>query len=357
MINPPPRRTTPASGGCALLALLALLAAPLAGAIEPIPSQPGFSGFVLPTVGYLDLRSNSVAGNSFIEVSRDTIDSIFERPGSESDLYGALAGELRYTFEGGRTQLYIGTSLEDLLTLDLAQSFGVRHDVGSAGIVEAGVLYSGIPSEVWEDPYVEGEPRVETDRNVAGLRVRWDRIAGTGLEVDVAWRDIDIDTERSGEWLDLPEAERDLLRRDADRLTLGVQWRARPAPQVVLSPEVRYSSQDAEGAAKSFDAWTLQLSGAWLSQPLSIVGNLAWSTQNYDAVNPIYGRRQNSEGFLVNVTGLYRLPVASGRWAAVLAVSYGEETSDIDFHDAEVFAVTVGVQYRFGALARQAPGN
>jgi hypothetical protein len=46
----------------------------------------------------------------------------------------------------------------------------------------------------------------------------------------------------------------------------------------------------------------------------------------------------------------YRLPIESGRWQAVGSVLWGEGDSDVDFHDSEIFMISAGVMYRFGAL-------
>ena len=75
---------------------------------------------------------------------------------------------------------------------------GARKDLGSAGILQGGFLFSGIPTQVWEDPYAEGVRREETDRDSTGLRLQWDRVLGTAFEVTFSYRDIAIDTERSG---------------------------------------------------------------------------------------------------------------------------------------------------------------
>ncbi len=45
----------------------------------------------------------------------------------------------------------------------------------------------------------------------------------------------------------------------------------------------------------------------------------------------------------------YRLPAESGRWQAVGSVFWGEDDSDVDFHDAEITSVSLGLLYCFGA--------
>jgi len=45
----------------------------------------------------------------------------------------------------------------------------VRQQLPGESSVEISYLFAGIPTEVWEEPHVEGEDREETDRESRGL--------------------------------------------------------------------------------------------------------------------------------------------------------------------------------------------
>jgi len=95
-------------------------------------------------MGYTDVKSNTVAGNDLIDGGEETINSIFDKPGS-SDVTHALAGtEIRYTL-ANRNQIFLGGSLEDRLTLDFANQLGWRKQTAAAGIFQLGFLFSAIP--------------------------------------------------------------------------------------------------------------------------------------------------------------------------------------------------------------------
>ncbi len=317
-------------------------------AIDPIPAEGGWSGFVLPGVGYMDLKSNTVSGNSIIDVEHKTVDSIFDSPKSESDFHAVFSGEVKYTLGGRGTQFFLGSSIEDLVTLDFSQGLGMRQDIGGAGTLELAVLFTGLPAEIWEDPYVEGEPRNKTDRDSQGARFRWDRIFGSDFEAELVYRDVDVDTERSGEFLGLSQPDRDLLRRDADFMRLGLIWRRKLSDSTILSPEVRYLNNDADGDAESYDGYGLQVAWAYLGNPLTVVGTVGYTSKSYDQANPIYGRKRDSDTWALSGTVSYRLPTASQRWSVTGIATYADEDSDIDFHDNTVLSIIGGVQYRFG---------
>ena len=336
-----------------LLAMLTVGTAPAAMAIEPIPSTPGWRGFVVVGAGYIDLESNTVAGNNLIDIGQPTISSVTQRPSSDDTFHPVVTGEINYTFNGG-WQAFFGTSLEDAVTLDGVTQLGVRKDLGSAGILQGGFLFSGIPTQVWEDPYAEGVRREETDRDSTGLRLQWDRVLGSAFELTFSYRDISIDTERSGEGVTSVACDascQELLRRDGDQYSFDVSYlyRLGEGQRHLVRPMVRYTIDDREGEAISSDGYRLQLSYIFLGQGYTVASNLVYGGSSHDARNPIFGARTDADGIAVDTTLFYRLPIESGRWQAVGSVLWGESDSDVAFHDNEIFMVSLGVMYRFGA--------
>jgi hypothetical protein len=336
-----------------LLATLTFGTAPSALAIEPIPSTPGWRGFVVVGGGYADLKSNTVAGNNLIDIGQPTISSVSERPRSDDTFHPVVTGEINYTFGNG-WQAFFGTSLEDAVTLDGVTQLGARKDLVSAGILQGGVLFSGIPTQVWEDPYAEGVRRQETDRDSTGLRLQWDRVLGTALELTFSYRDISIDAERSGEGITSVACDaacQELLRRDGDQYHFDASYlfRLGDGQRHLVRPMLRYTIDDRDGEAISGDGYRLQLSYIFLGQGYTVASNIAYGSTSLDARNPIFGARTDTDGVVVDTTLFYRLPVESGRWQAVGTVLWGEGDSDVAFHDSEIFMINAGVMYRFGA--------
>jgi hypothetical protein len=340
------------SHACSLiLALGASAAAPLASAIEPIPQTPGWRGFVVGGAGYIDLKSNFVAGNGIIDIGRETINSIYDAPRSDSTWHPVFTGEINYTFEN-QWQVFLGTSLEDAVTLDGVAQFGVRKDLGDTGVMQAGYLFSGIPTQTWEDPYAEGVKRKETDRDSSGLRLQWDRVMSSAFELTFSWRDISIEKERSGQGVTSVPCDvacQDLLRRDGDQYSFDVSYlfKLGEGSRHLLRPMVRYTIEDREGDAISGDAYRLQLSYVFLGQGYTVASNVAFGGSNQDERNPLYGVTTDSNRYAIDTTLFYRLPAESGRWQAVGSILWGKDDSNVRFYDSDVFNVNVGVMYRF----------
>src|SRR5262245_18891165 len=190
---------TNANRAIASLLLVVLCGTTLpAGAIEPIPETAGWRGFIVGGIGHTDIKSNVIPGNRLIDLDAPFIASVNDPAQSDSLWHPVATGEINYTFDN-RWQAFLGTSLEDAVTLDAVSQLGLRKEVSGVGTLQFGFLFSGIPTEVWEDPYAEGVRREDTDRESTGLRVQWDRVMGTALELTFSYRDVSIDTERSGE--------------------------------------------------------------------------------------------------------------------------------------------------------------
>jgi hypothetical protein len=335
-----------------ILALGTGAAAPLASAIEPIPQTPGWRGFVVGGVGYTDLKSNFVAGNGIIDIGRDTINSIYDAPQSDSTWHPMFTGEVNYTFDG-QWQVFLGTSLEDAVTLDGVTQFGVRKDIGSSGVLQGGYLFSGIPTQTWEDPYAEGVKRKETDRDSNGMRLQWDRVMGSALELTFSWRDIAIEKERSGQGVTSVPCDvdcQDLLRRDGDQYSFDVSYlfKLGEGSRQLLRPMVRYRIDDREGDAIGGDSYRLQLSYVFLGQGYTVASNAIFGGSSEDARNPLFGVTTDSNRYALDTTLFYRLPSQSGRWQAVGTILWGKEDYNVRFYDSDVFNVSLGVMYRFG---------
>jgi hypothetical protein len=323
-----------------------------AAAVDAVPDTAGWRGFWVVGMGYTELESNLVAGNRLIDLGQPVNPSIYQSPRSDSTLHATITGEVTYTSANG-WQTFLGTSLEDAVTLDAVTQFGVRRNLSDGGTVQAGLLFSGITTQSWEDPYAENVVRRETDRDSTGMRLQWDRIMGSNFEATVSYRDISFDTERSGEGVTSVACNatcRGLLRRDGEQVALDLAYlhRIGGAPNRLLRPSIGYTIENRDGGAVAGNSYRMQLSYVHVQQAYTFAGNLVYGQTRRDERNPLFGVRTDEDRLAVNGTLFYRLPGSNGRWQAVAAVLWGDEDSDIRFHDSRLFTVSVGAMYRFG---------
>ncbi len=320
-------------------------------AIERIPKESGSSGFVNIGGAYLDVKSNMVAGNSLADISKDSISSIFDGPDSESDFIPLFNFEFRYTFADSRTQIYLGNLLEDLLRFDTSAQAGVRQEMADSSIVGASFVFSSLPTEVWEDPYVQNQPREETDRSSQGLRLTWAKILATDLEMQYTWRKIEIDDELSGTLggLGLSPAERALLDREGNhhKAELLYAWKFDGDKQYFV-PGFEYHKFDLDGDAMANDRYGIQLTYGYDGDQFSVVANAIYGSADYDSRNPIYNKEREDDIYGGTLTGFWHRPFGTPEgWNLVASGGFYEVESDIDFYDSEVSLFSLSVLYRF----------
>jgi hypothetical protein len=332
----------------ALLGLVSVQTSP-AYALAAVSKEQGWGGLLSIGAGFTDVTSNTVAGNKIIDGGEDTIASINQSPGSESGANFIGGTEIRYTL-AAQNEIFFGSSLEDALTLDYGTQLGWRKQAEQAGIFQTSFLFSSIPTEVWEDPYLTGTKRKENDQDSMGVRFVWDRIMGTAFELTAQARKLELDKERSGTDPDLGcnLACQSLLDRNGDQYQVWLSYTFRVADRHILRPQIRLRAEDRDGDAVSRDAYGLQMTYSYLGAKWTFVSNALYGQSKFDKANPLYGRRQDADTIVLDATLLYRLPTESGRWQALGSVVWGETDSDINFHDNELNSVNLGVIYNFG---------
>ena len=323
-------------------------------AVPNIPETEGWRGYVAIGAGYLDLESNTISGSKIIDLDNDRLDNITDSPDGRDTALPAILGELTYTF-ANQNQLFIGTSVEDAVTLDGGARLGWRKGTDSLGNFEVAVVSSlpAAPLEVYEDPFETNKKREKTDRTYAGLRFDWDRILSTGFGFQLEARSMEVDKERSclGTNGDSPNIacngiDSSLLERDADEVGAKVYYTFDIGERHQLRPIVAFADHDADGDAQDFEATRVQLTYAYRGDNVTSVANFTWGDLDYDTNNPLYGRERDSDTYGIDATVFYRLPWDG--WSAFLNGLYGEVDSDINFYDLEVRRVVAGAQYRFG---------
>ena len=336
-----------------LFAVILLLPMSPAYAIEPIPAESGFSGFLSIGGGYNRVKSNMIAGNDFGDVGHQSIDSLTDSPDANSAGSLQFNYDLRYTFASTRTQIFLGTALEDALRYDFATQLGVSQELAGKNLVAASFLFSTIPTEVWKDPYTLYYKRSRTDRTSTGFRVAWDRIFGSELQLQYSYRSIDIDDEWSGVFLGLNSYQRRLLDRNGDAQRAEILYRFFfDNKKHAIIPSVAYFDYHLDGDAMRNDGCDFQLSYGYNGDVISLVINGFIGYADYDKRNPIYGKTQKDDRYGASLTAFYHKPFG---WQApffkktslYFNTGYFEADSNIDFYDTEIFTAGAGLFFRF----------
>ncbi len=319
-------------------------------ALDPIPTTSGWSGSFILGAGWTEVESNLIAGNKFADIGKEQVDSIFDGPESEDDVIPVFSGDVRYTFGESQTQLFVGSDVADLVRFDFSNLLGVRKQFNGVGTMGLALAVSSFPTELWEDPYLEGVNRKETDRDSTGIRFDWSRMLDSNFSFKFNYRDIDIDKERSGSdpALGLTDQERRLLRRDGENMSYNLEYLWKIGPRQVLIPEIFYTNRDRDGDAVTSDTVGGNLTWSYLGDTWTFVLTGSLAASEYDKRNPIYNEKADEDIYSLGATAFYKLPTRSNRWSVLASAAYGDSDSDIDFHDTTITLISAGVRYRFG---------
>jgi len=337
----------------AALIVVMVVAADFANALEPVPKESGFSGFIRPGVGYVSFKSNMIASFLGFDLSDKKTNALDSSPDSQSSAIVLVPFSLGYTFADTRTQLFLGTDLTDLVRFDFSQQIGVKQDIGKFGLIQGGFLFSGVPAKVWEDPYVApNRNRQETDRNSLGGRLVWDRIFGIPLQVQYTYRHIDLDDEKSGEFFGLVDYKRDLLDRNGDRHLGEIIYRFNFAQRHQLAPAFVYTRNDLDGDAMASDVYDFQLTYAYRGDPVIFTANGFYGQADYDDENPIYNQDQDDDRYGFQATVYYKNPwgwrlLGSNPMNLYVSGAYVFIDSNIDFYEQEAILATGGVMFKW----------
>lgn len=327
----------------ALVSLTLLAAGSAYAQINPLPRESGFAGSATLGAGISD-----VASNFYKEDDHQRIDRLGD-PQAHTTISPMLRLDLRYTLADSRTQFVLGNQIHDALRFDFTQLLGVRQEIGSQGIVSAGLVFNGIaPNEVWADPYQTNADRTGSERNALGVRLGWEGILGSRFSSDLTVRRIKIDNEESGLSQALTANQIALLDRNGNTTRLKVAYDWELAPRHFLSPGLIIGQDDLDGKAMSSKLAAVKLDYGLSRGADTYSASAYFGRQTYAEGHPLFGNRKaDSNDYALGVNYLRQGLFAYPALGAYLSASYGRSDSDVDFFNAEFKRLGLGLRYKF----------
>jgi hypothetical protein len=317
-----------------------------------IPQESGFSGFVNAGAGLWRVENNMVKRIGFFKIGDSNISSLDDKPRSEYSVSPILNFNLRYTFASTRTQVFLGNQLEDLLRFDTATFLGVRQELVDQSIIGVSYIYSALVTEVYKDPYDTSGSRNGTDRNINGVRLSYEQILSTDLSFQYTYRNIDIEAERSGSALGLPNSQADRLIRDGHQHDVEFLYRyvlEDGGIRHTLIPSFKYSRFDLDGEAMSNNAVLFNLNYRYDVEQFAFVVNGYYGYADYDKKNPVpnFDKTRNDNRYGFGLIGFYKNLFGRTDLNLTASVTMNRQDSNIDFYDSEVDLYFVSLFYTF----------
>jgi hypothetical protein len=315
-----------------------------------IPQESGFSGFVNGGAGLWRVEDNMVKKIGFFKISDKDINTLDNKPRSETSVSPIFSYNVRYTFASTRTQIFLGSQLEDLLRFDTATLLGVRQELPDQSVIGVSYVFSPLVTEVYKDPYKTGKNRNGTDRTVNGVRLSYDDILGSDLSFQYTYRNIDIDSERSGRQLGLTSSQQDRLDRNGDRHDVEVLYRfvsESGGTKHTFLPSFRYSYFDLDGSAMTYNYFLFNLNYRYDVEKFAFAVNGYYGYADYDKRNPIFGKTREDDRYGFSLLGFYKHILGVRGLHVNATVTLNRSDSNIDFYKSEVDLYALSLFYNF----------
>ena len=189
-----------------------------------------------------------------------------------------------------------------------------------------------------------------------GAKLAWGNVMNTKLDLTYTYQNIDIDKERSGDFLGLSSSDRKLLERDGDLHIFEAAYDFVLTGDHHLTPAFIYQIDDRDGDARSNDEYSFRLSYAYLGDdPFSFVckGFIGWA--DYDKRNPIpdfNNKRQDDDIYGLGATLYYKNPWGWSLWGSnpitfYVDGSWVERDANIDFYYERIIIGSLGAMFKW----------
>ncbi|PSW21555.1 DUF2860 domain-containing protein [Photobacterium sanctipauli] len=304
----------------------------------PKPWTPGFGADISILAGYTDSTSQFNTDNH-------TISTLDDEAPSQSNAFFAPLGTVSYTNQDLNQQIYFGTSRSDLALGRFHVELGYRYRIEDNGMITLSYVPGILKTDTWKDPFVINEKREETESKIRGLRFQYDRILGSNFSFEISGGEQVVDDEQSGA-NSFPEFE-DQLQREGDIIFTELSYVQPISRSQLLRGGINYTRLNADGDAMASDAFGAELGLIQMMRSSSLALTLSYTRTDFDAVNPVFGTKQQDDKWGVFLAYEYKEPFDWENWGIVSLAGYSQSESNISFYDEDSLLVSLGINYRF----------
>jgi hypothetical protein len=246
--------------------------------------------------------------------------------------------DLRYRFENSNNEIYAGTPVKDA---ELALALGVKRYIGNRSNIDLS-LYLSPFSDVWQDPYVAGVNREETDVFDGGVYFSYNNVLDTDLLFSYSLEYIDVDRDIIG------DTNRD-LRRDGQVHETTVGYRFDLSDGHFITPKLEYTYADIDGKSESYDGYMLKLNYMLIKPERDFAFSffVSGAKNHYKKTHPIFSKTRADDKYRLLAVFTLLKPFGLDDYFSNIVAGYFTTDSNIDFFDSRssIAAITLGYQF------------
>lgn len=300
---------------------------------KKLADEAGFGGEISFNTGY---RAKSTNFNTDVD---NTITSLDHDPEQDSGLLVFPLGKIAYTFgQDLDKQFHLGTAREDLGAGTLALEIGYKQRLKSGTVVNVSFLPSIMSDQTWVSPYELNTQRAKTDTSSYAYRLQLNKIGGSNFSLATAYGKRELDQDFAP----------DELKREANSGYIKASYRQFLSRSSFIVPSITYITNDAEGAAESFDSYKASLSYVKLLGRHQFSLSLGYTQRDFDTGSALFDHTVRADK-AVRLFAAYKYKQFMNwqDWSLVALVGHNDSDSNISFYDSSNEIVSLGLNYQF----------
>lgn len=306
-----------------------------AGDFAQAKESDTFTGFI--GVGGIIIDS---ANNLNPEGSKKRLDDLDSAADRETSFLAIALPRVNWDIgESEGIKLYFETDPPIDEVGGFAFNLGATYQVAGVGLLRGG-MYIAPFEKVWEDPYVTGVDRVETDSMKYGAVIGLNRVMGTGLRVELVYLNDDVDNDLIGHTVSD-------LQRDGAVYSLNMNYSFYPTKTLELRPRASIRKGDYDGEANSFTKYKMELEARYRAGRMMIAPRAYYSHSEYDEAHPVFNKTRDNDSYGISLMANYMAPFNWQNWSAMTLLSLSKGDSNIDFYDTEAITFGAFMNYHF----------
>ena len=328
--------------------LFVIIFFPVATGQDLIPDKKGFSGYILPELGYSNSANNLSSTYMGIKLGNKEISSLSDKPVEVWSPHVTFPFQLSYTLREGKTNIFVGNSKEDLFRSDRTNQLAIRQRFKANGIIQLGFCIENLAFKTWQNPFLINQNRSETSLLIPGICLEWLQIKGTGARISYSYKKNIIGDERSGNQLDLPIQLEGQLDRNGNIHEFEFSYDHALNENNTIRPLLVYTKADLNGYAVSFQKYLMGLCYTYSQKEYSFHVRGTYFYKEYQEDSYIFNEKGLGNGFNANFRLMYTNPWEIKLWGDEpiklnLSGVINSYSPNISFYQKHFYALLFGI--------------
>lgn len=286
----------------------------------------GFSGSIIIGGAWMSSKSHFETDSK-----NKRINQLYEDPKTVGEVVPLPFFDINYRFEGGE-EIYLGIPFEE----ELIARIGTRFNMGGLAKIDISLFYK-FPEEVWEDPYLTGVDRKETDLTSYGGKISC-KTESLGFSYGI--ESVDVDKDEIG-------VRYEDLKRDGEIHRFQTSFEMEILSGLMIEPELSYIYANIDGESNRYNGYAggLRAVKMWSDFVLNI--SMEAQINDYKKTDPIFNETREDHSFGMMGILTWLKPFGMDQCSVNIGGGFEKTDSNIKFYDSDEYFTFITMGYQF----------